>query len=83
MRVLILARWHDDAAAYAHGRGLQNSAWRYCGSLNDVIGCAAGSRRPKVVVLPGAATHPQYLILRHALEVRNANFTTPAPESPR
>jgi len=69
-----MARWHDDAAAYAHRRRLQASAWRYCGSLTDVIGCAAGSRRPKVVVLPGADRHPEYATLRHALEVRNANF---------
>lgn len=76
MRILIMARLHDDAAAYARKRGLQHSAWRYCGSLTDIIGCAVGSRRPKVVVLPQAQQHPQYLILRHALEVRNANFTT-------
>jgi hypothetical protein len=81
MRILILAATHDDAAAYARNRGLQASAWRYCGGLTDVIGCAVGSRRPKVVVLPGATQRPNYWTLRHALEVRNANFTT-EPQDP-
>lgn len=74
MRILILAETGKDAATYARAQGWEGTSWRFVDHFADLTGCAAGSRAPRAVILPGAERHPQHETLRQALEVRGVRW---------